>query len=184
MGRAAATSNRRPAKPPARPLLDLERYVPALLTFLANKLSKSATATYEREFGVNVTEWRILSLLALEPGATAARICTVIGFDKGPVSRTLAAMQAADILTTRDDPADARRRKVFLTRTGDALHDRIIAVALDREARLLACLDAQERETLTGLLNRLHANLPAVTGEGHGDPQAALAGAYQDDLPA
>lgn len=163
MGRAAKTSNRRGAEAPPR--LDLERYVPALLTFLANKLSKTATATYERAFGVNVTEWRILSLLALEPGATAARICTVIGFDKGPVSRTLAAMQAAGMVTAQDDPADARRRRILLTAKGEALHDRIIAVALEREARLLACLDPHERETLTSLLNRLHANLPAVTGE-------------------
>ena len=79
----------------AEQVLDLDRYVPALITFIANKLSRSATVLYQKRFGVNVTEWRILSLLAIEPEISAARICHVIGFDKGPVSRTLAAMRKA-----------------------------------------------------------------------------------------
>jgi hypothetical protein len=65
------------------PMLDLDRYVPAFVTFIANKLSNSATAFYQRNFGVNVTEWRIMSLLAIEPGIQASRICHVIGFNRG-----------------------------------------------------------------------------------------------------
>ena len=61
-------------RPTAR-LLDLDRYVPAFVTFIANKLSNSATAVYQRNFGINVTEWRIMTQLALEPGIPASRIC-------------------------------------------------------------------------------------------------------------
>ncbi|KMO33464.1 MarR family transcriptional regulator [Methylobacterium variabile] len=145
------------------PRLDLERYVPALLTFVANKLSHSASATYQRRFGVNVTEWRIMSLLAIEPGIPAARICQVIGFDKGPVSRTLASMERRDLVAVGEDPDDARRRLIRLTGKGETLHDEIIVVALERERRLTACLTPEQRDTLIDLLNRLHANLPAVT---------------------
>lgn len=140
--------------------------MPALLTFVANKLSHSASATYQRRFGVNVTEWRIMSLLAIEPGIPATRICQVIGFDKGPVSRTLAAMEKRDLVATDEDPYDARRRLTRLTARGEALHDEIIVVALDRERRLTACLTPEQRDTLIDLLNRLHANLPAVTTSG------------------
>ena len=65
--------------------LDLDRYVPAFITFIANKLSNSATAFYQRNFGVNVTEWRIMSLLAIEPGIQASRICHVIGLAGRPI---------------------------------------------------------------------------------------------------
>jgi DNA-binding MarR family transcriptional regulator len=145
------------------PTLDLARYVPALLAFLANKLARSASTTYQREFGVNVTEWRIMSLLALEPAIPATRICQVIGFDKGPVSRTLAVMQRNGLVDMQDDPADARRRLITLTEAGAELHDRIILVALERERRLLACLTAEQQESLIEFLNLLHDNLPAVT---------------------
>src|SRR6516225_12095007 len=95
-------SRQKPAPADVGPTLDLNRYVPAFITFIANKLSNSATALYQREFGVNVTEWRIMSLLAIEPGIPASRICHVIGFDKGPVSRTLAAMQHKGLVAIRN----------------------------------------------------------------------------------
>src|SRR5258708_24739738 len=74
-------------------MLDLERYVPAFITFIANKLSNSASAFYQRHFGVNVTEWRIMSLLAIEPGSPASPRCHVIRYDKGAGSRALGALQ-------------------------------------------------------------------------------------------
>ena len=91
------------------PLLDLDRYVPAFITFIANKLSTSATAYYQKNFGVNVTDWRIMSLLAIEPGIPASRICQVIGFDKGPVSRTLAALQKRGLVAIRTAPDEIGR---------------------------------------------------------------------------
>ena len=101
----------RPAEPASAaddgPLLDLDRYVPAFITFIANKLSNSATGFYQRNFGVNVTEWRIMSLLAIEPGIPASRICSVIGFDKGPgQSQPFGAAEARPGY----DPHRARRR--------------------------------------------------------------------------
>jgi len=143
--------------------LDLDRYVPAFFTFIANKLSRSATIRYQKEFGVNVTEWRIMSLLAIEPGIPATRICQVIGFDKGPVSRTLAVMQDRRLILIRTDPADARSHSITLTAKGIRTHDKVIVAAHEREQRLLSCLTASERETLIDLLRRVHANLDHVT---------------------
>jgi len=164
---------RRPRRPkPAEfaaddsgPTLDLERYVPAFITFIANKLSNSATVFYQRNFGVNVTEWRIMSLLAIEPGIPASRICNVIGFDKGPVSRNLAMLQKRGLVVIRTAPDDGRTHAISLTTRGRAVHDKVIVAALDRERRLLSCLKKDEREVLVDLLRRLHENLGAVTGQ-------------------
>ena len=116
----------------AEQVLDLDRYVPALITFIANKLSRSATVVYQKRFGVNVTEWRILSLLAIEPEISAARICHVIGFDKGPVSRTLAAMEGRGLVAIKADQDDARTYSISLTSKGYATHDQVIVVALEQ----------------------------------------------------
>jgi DNA-binding MarR family transcriptional regulator len=147
-------------------VLDLDRYVPALVTFIANKLSRGATVLYQKRCAVNVTEWRILALLAIEPAISAARICHVIGFDKGPVSRTLAAMEKRGLVAIRPDREDGRSHSISLTAKGAATHDKVIALALERERRLLACLNKAERETLIVLLRRVHANLDAVNGVG------------------
>jgi len=148
------------------PTLDLDRYVPAFITFIANKLSNSATAYYQRNFGVNVTEWRIMSLLAIEPGIPASRICHVIGFDKGPVSRTLSVLQKRGLVAIRTAPDDGRTHSISLTAKGRATHDKVIAAALERERRLLSVLKKDEREVLIDLLRRVHGNLDAVKGVG------------------
>lgn len=157
-------SRNKPAAGHDGPTLDLDRYVPAFITFIANKLSNSATAFYQREFGVNVTEWRIMSLLAIEPGIPASRICLVIGFDKGPVSRTLSAMEKRGLIAIRTDPNDGRTHSISLTAKGRATHDKVIVAAFERERRLLSCLSRNEQEVLIDLLRRLHENLGAVTG--------------------
>jgi DNA-binding MarR family transcriptional regulator len=151
----AAKPRRKPPVESAHdgPTLDLERYVPAFIT-------------YQDKFGINVTEWRMMSLLAIEPGIAAARICQVIGFDKGPVSRTLAAMQKRGLIAIRTDPDDGRTHMISLTAKGRATHDKVIVTALERERRLLACLSRAEQEVLIDLLRRLHDNLGAVTGNG------------------
>jgi DNA-binding MarR family transcriptional regulator len=160
---AAMTRKTTPADISPGEVLDLDRYVPALITFIANKLSRSATTLYAQRFGVNVTEWRILALLAIEPAISASRICHVIGFDRGPVSRTLAQMQSRKLVSIKTDPRDARSHLISLTAKGRTTHDDVIAVALERERRLLSCLRDEERETLIGLLARVHGNLAAVT---------------------
>ncbi len=143
-------------------VLDLTAYVPALITFVSNKLSRSASALYRREFGVGIIEWRIIALLAVEPGIAASRICQVIGLDKGPVSRSLALMEREGLVEVTAEAADTRRRRIALTRAGRALHDRIIPVALERERRLLEGLSPAQRRALVEALNRLHENIAAV----------------------
>src|SRR6478735_5184568 len=169
---SSTRARQKPAPTEAGPTLDLDRYVPAFVTFIANKLSNSATAFYQRQFGVNVTEWRIMSLLAIEPGIPASRICHVIGFDKGPVSRTLAGMEERGLVSIRADRQDGRTHSISLTAKGHTTHDQVIAVALERERRLLSCLSKPEREILIGLLLRVHGNLDAVKGAGEVDDRA------------
>lgn len=144
------------------PVLDLERYAPALLALLANRLTVADNALYRGTFGVGVTEWRVMALLAIEAPIPAARICQVIGLDKAPVSRCLAGLEEAGLVRVKLDRNDARLRPVALTAAGRRLHGRIIKLALAREEKLLDGLNLRERDTLLRLLNRLHANLDAM----------------------
>ena len=95
----------RPAEPAAAddgPLLDLDRYVPAFITFIANKLSNSATVFYQRNFGVNVTEWRILSLLADEE-ICVCHIHASLDVPQPTASRHLAYLRKSGLVEARRD---------------------------------------------------------------------------------
>jgi DNA-binding MarR family transcriptional regulator len=142
--------------------LNLSRYVPGLVTFLANKLATGASHCYRKHFGIGVVEWRMLSMLAVESDITANRICQAIGLDKSAVSRSLQTLEAAGRITSQLDPKDARRYTVRLTASGKELHDRVLKVALERESRLLSGLTPAEVDTLIDLLGRLHLQVPNV----------------------
>ena len=58
----------------AGPVVDLERYVPAFLTWIANKLSRGASQAYLAAFDVGIETWRILVLLAIHRSISAQGI--------------------------------------------------------------------------------------------------------------
>jgi len=142
--------------------LDLERYVPALLTFLTNKLSSSASACYRKHYGIGIVEWRVLAMLAVENHITANRVGQVIGLDKSAISRSLQALEREGYVTSEVDAKDARRYTVSLTPSGRELHDRVLETAVRREEVLLADLSEREVDTLIDLLHRMSRQLEKV----------------------
>lgn len=132
--------------------LNLQRYIPALLTFTSNTLSRGTARLYKKLFGISHAEWRIIALLAVEPFISAQRICVVIGLDKALVSRTLRFLHTKKLIKISDD---GRRRTIALTPKGTILHDKIVKVALEREKQLLKGLSKPDHETLIRLLHFL-----------------------------
>ena len=163
--KAAVKTTARTAKTKAGdapPVVDLERYVPAFLTWIANKLSRGASQHYLAVFDVGIEVWRCLVLLAIEDSISAQQVSRVIGMDKASVSRCFKSMQAGGLITLGLDATDGRLRIATLTKRGRSLHDQIIGIALERERAFLSVLSKAEQETLIGLLKRLHGNLPLV----------------------
>ncbi|WP_347658690.1 MarR family winged helix-turn-helix transcriptional regulator [Comamonas thiooxydans] len=142
--------------------LDLERYAPALLAFIANKLSSGASQVYRENFDVGIVEWRVLSMLAVENHIPAQRICQVVGLDKRAVSKSVQVLQNAGYVQSQVDAVDARRYTLSLTAEGQHLHDQIFDVAKERERRLLQTLTHEEVELLIDMLNRLHKQVDHV----------------------
>ena len=155
-----------------RPRIDGDRYVPALLSVLNNRLSSGASQLYLRHFGVGINEWRILSVLSNTPGSNTVHICETVSMHKTVASRSLREMEAKGLLRIE---RHGGQRLMALTRDGQALHDRIALIALGREALLVGGFSASEREkllvrdfsaaeraTLLGFFRRMRANVPAV----------------------
>ncbi|MCF4010002.1 MAG: MarR family transcriptional regulator [Paraglaciecola sp.] len=142
--------------------LDLERYLPAIVTYLANKLSSGASVCYRKHFGVGVAEWRLLALLKVEQNITANRMSQVIGLDKAAVSRALQSLLERKAVTYQKDSNDGRSVLVTLTPEGVLLHDQILDVALQREALLLEDLEPEEINQLITLLQKIKKRITAV----------------------
>ena len=141
-------------------VLDLDGYIPFLISAIGNKWSRSSSSLYLKEFGVGVTEWRIIAMLAIEPRITAYRTCQVIGLDKAAASRALKALEGRGLVRSWQQDPQNHRKLSELTPDGWALHDRIIQTARRREALMLADVSRDEVATLAELLRRLHRRIP------------------------
>jgi DNA-binding MarR family transcriptional regulator len=142
--------------------LDLDSYIPAYLSFLAGKLSSGASAVYRPRFGIGITDWRMMALLAAEPWVVASHICNSTGLDKAAASRSVRSLQDLGLIDIAPDRQDQRKQLIALTSKGVALHDRIVELAVAREQALLEGLSEAERKTLLRLLVHLQRRMRAV----------------------
>jgi len=143
---------------PSGPVTDLDRSVLFLATAFANKLSKGASRRLRKALGIGLMEWRVVCNLGAEPGRSAARIAEISGVDKSVVSRAVTELERQGLITTCAEPP-GRQTALRLTPRGQALHDRGVSRADERELRLLDGFDAGEQDQLVDFLKRLTANL-------------------------
>jgi DNA-binding MarR family transcriptional regulator len=142
--------------------LDMDAFVPVHLTYLAQKISSSASALYRPKFGIGITDWRIVALLAVEPWITPGRICDATGLDKGAVSRSVRDLIEAGFVELKAGNGTQRRRPLALTPKGLSLHDRMVKAAIARQEQLLAGFSAEERALLIEFLTRMRVQVEAL----------------------
>lgn len=148
-------------------VLDLDRYIPFLLNAIGNKWTHSSSKAYLEEFGVGVTEWRLMAMLAIEPRISAYHACQVIGLDKSAASRSLRRMEQEGLVRSWQETETSHKKLLELTPAGWDLHDRVIRFAHRREALLVSDLSPHEVEELASLLRRVLKNVPRIMDVAH-----------------
>lgn len=136
------------------PLL-LARFLPYRLSVLANLASTALAAHYSGRFGLGIPEWRVLAVLANEPGLSAAEVVERTAMDKVAVSRAVAALRRDGRIQRAVDAEDRRRSRLSLTAAGRAVYAEVVPFARRFERQLLAPLSAADRNALDRILARL-----------------------------
>jgi DNA-binding MarR family transcriptional regulator len=144
-----------------RDVINVQNYVPYFFVAINNALSRGASKRYLDAFGIGIVEWRIMSMLAIEPQISATRICEVVALDKSSTSRGLKSLDRKALLDS-DDRSDTRRKVWRLNGAGEALHDKIITVALERERRLLAGIDGADLEIALRVMRQMRQNVEVL----------------------
>jgi DNA-binding MarR family transcriptional regulator len=160
--RATCPEHRRSSSTEARhgrSVINIETYIPYFLVTVNNALTRGAAKLYSTQFGIGIAEWRVVSMLAIEPNIAAARMCSVLAQDKAATSRALNQLQREAFVTFEATSNDPRRKIWHLTETGYRLHDQILALALDRERRLIADVDPDDLEVFLRVMRTMRRNV-------------------------
>lgn len=154
--------DRSPAKPETetpsaqeRTRLRLDAFVPYRLSVLSNTVSTAIAGAYAARFKLSVPEWRVMAVLGLEPGLSAAQVAERTAMDKVAVSRAVSGLlRSRRVLRTFAD-VDRRRSVLNLSRAGEEVYWRVIPLARQYERQLLTDLSTEELAQLDSLLHRL-----------------------------
>lgn len=144
----------------------------ARLRRLSDRIDRETNRAYSETGIVFEQRWfGLLNQLALHGARTVGEIATALGVSHVAVSQTRQSLDKAGLVTTEQDPADGRSRKLRLTGEGQQFYLRMlplwqelarVSVELDREAGgVVAALSRLERALDRKPLDR-RVNPPAV----------------------
>ncbi len=135
--------------------LPLEQLSPVKVVTLANFLSKQFLKGPAQEHGLNVTEWRVLAMLASFPDIAATDICDRTGLEKMTVSLAVASLLKKKIVVRNAHPSDRRRLLLRLTSAGEWIYDAIAPKSHAFVDALLLVLTPTEQALFMSVLLRL-----------------------------
>jgi DNA-binding MarR family transcriptional regulator len=141
--------------PMQRKKLQLQDFLPYRLSVLANTVSGTIAAGYAERFALSIAEWRVMAVLANEPGLSAAEVAMRTAMDKVAVSRAVTSLLKARRLERRMAAGDRRRSMLRLSAAGTEVYARVVPMALACEQELLEPLSRRDRQQLDRLLRIL-----------------------------
>ena len=150
MGRSATL--KKSAKP-SKPAYILDEQI----GFILRQVWQRHAAIFAAGIGANLTptQWAALAKLAETGPCSQNQLGRLTAMDVATIKGVIDRLTARGLTETSADPQDGRRLKVSLTRNGRELAEKAASNALAITRETLAPLEANEREMLTALLNKL-----------------------------
>jgi DNA-binding MarR family transcriptional regulator len=130
-----------------------------LLIGTARRKLKQAVAARVRPYRLSVQQFWVLVAVAERHGASQSELAERLRLDAPTASRTIASLAARGLVRSASDPADRRRSRMELSAKGEALAGRVLPLAHEARAAVVAGLTQAEQETLRHLLRKVIANV-------------------------
>ena len=149
----------------ARPLLELERFLPYRLNVVAESVSRALSQLYAERYGIGVPEWRVIATLGEYDRMTAKAVGAHSRMHKTKVSRAVAALESKGLIEREPNDDDMREAFLALSARGRRVYQDLAPRALAFERALDESLGAAERNHLDGILRRLEERAQALADE-------------------
>lgn len=135
--------------------LYLEEFLPYQLSYLTNLVSQDLANLYTDRFGIAHTEWRVMAVLGITSGVSAAYVAEKTAMDKVAVSRAINGMIKRGLIDRKFAHDDKRRSELALSETGRKKYQKIVPLVQEYEKTLLKQLDENETQALSTVLSKL-----------------------------
>lgn len=139
----------------------LDSYLGYVLGSLGEQASRLCERRYAR-YGISVTQWRVIALLAEHPNATHGLIARLAIMDKPRITRAVTSLLAQGLIVRKMDPGDNRKIRLNLTGKGQVLLHKIQPFVVEVQNILESALTRAELEMLGVITAKLAKAIAAA----------------------
>lgn len=155
--------------------LTVDAFITTLMSQVGNALRRTLTVPYAEQFGLSVSQWRVLSLVAHAGRIAFSDLVAQSTSDKALVSRTLRLLEGRGLVQLESEGAGPRKKMwCRVTPQGEALHREAIPIARARQAAVIRLLPPEERDAMYRALMRLRAHCRQAEGAAGTDDVGVL----------
>ena len=149
--------------------LTVDDFITTLMSQVGNALRRTITLPYADQFGLSISEWRVLALVAHAQRVAFSDLVLQSSSDKALVSRTLKLLESRGLVALEAE-GSTPRKKIYcvITDSGRDLHAQAIPIARARQAAAIRALPVEERDAMYRALLRLRAYCRDMEEEGRG----------------
>ena len=140
------------------------RHAPGHLIRRAHQFSVAHFMNETAEFDVTPVQFALLNALIDTPGADQVTLAGLVAFDAATSGSVIGRLEAKGWIRRGPDADDRRRKRLWVTPEGEKAVQQMKRVVARVQTRILAPLNAQEREQLLGLLGKLVTGHEAAAG--------------------
>jgi DNA-binding MarR family transcriptional regulator len=136
----------------------LDSYLPYQI-YRVSSLMNGRLQGQLRAMGVNLSQWRVLSVLQAHGRCNLSRIVDLTLMEQPTVSRVVANLQEEGMIDRRVSAGDTRVMEVALTAKGVAVFQDILPTAVRRQRAALEGLSKTDLAVVRTTLARIEANI-------------------------
>ncbi|MDJ0826199.1 MAG: MarR family winged helix-turn-helix transcriptional regulator [Rhodobacter sp.] len=139
------------------PGFQLDAFLPYQLSVLSARVSRGFAELYRAQFGISVTEWRVLAHLSQSEAVSVREITDRVDLEKSKVSRAAKRLQAEGYVSKRPHETDGRLVALSLTEKGRSLVEAVAPIAHTYQADVLDVLGGDAPDFQAALTTLLRA---------------------------
>lgn len=137
--------------------IDLGLHLPFQIAQLHSALSAQAKVIIAPYGDLNLAQWRIVRVVALDIANTSTAVRKAAGIDKGQFSKMLTVLEKKGYVILHPWEEDKRQNVIELTEMAIKAHDRLGPLLDARQKHLLATLTEEEQATVRKAIKAIAA---------------------------
>jgi DNA-binding MarR family transcriptional regulator len=121
-----------------------------------------ALETALKPIGISASQFGVLRLVEIEPGATGAELAYASMFSPQATQEILVVLETAGLVDRKSDPSDRRLRRTYLTAKGGRVLRKAHVQAIALEERMVEGMSPRQSQELKKALVRVAQSLAEV----------------------